>query len=266
MNRSGTGILGLALVVSIFAAQTRHSTGPTQSSQTANHSAESTSGRDLSVDAKMGEIECASRGLRDALTDAYRIAPLSCNAKLAVSGIEEPGILIAIAPDPAHTHLSLFFDRTMEALEKGAQNAGFLYERSWLPWDPQTHPESDNFLLREGEKQWRQIQESEPGILIFRKSGDARWGKLIVLVVGEQPTGGVNPQQFKSAIRYVTELMSGVSNSSADEESALNTLRIIGPTFSGSLISLQDLLTCAAPTDYPCSASQLLLSGTVSSR
>ena len=37
--------------------------------------------------------------------------------------------------NPVHTHFSLLFDRLTEALQQAAQDEGYNYDNSWLPWD-----------------------------------------------------------------------------------------------------------------------------------
>lgn len=43
--------------------------------------------------------------------------------------------VIVTFPDPVHTHLALFFDRLAEAIQEAAQDEGYSYENSWLPWE-----------------------------------------------------------------------------------------------------------------------------------
>jgi len=47
-----------------------------------------------------------------------------------------PGIrlMVVTVPDPRHTHLSLQFDRTLEAIQQAAQDERYTYDSSWLPW------------------------------------------------------------------------------------------------------------------------------------
>ena len=42
--------------------------------------------------------------------------------------------MVVTVPDPVHTHLSLQFDRTLEALQQALQDEKFTYDSSWLPW------------------------------------------------------------------------------------------------------------------------------------
>jgi len=56
--------------------------------------------------------------------------------------------VIATVPDPIHTHLSLFFDRTIDAIEQGAEQEGYMFARAYMPWDNREHPESTEFEER----------------------------------------------------------------------------------------------------------------------
>ena len=58
------------------------------------------------------------------------------------AGVKNPNItyVIALAPDPIHTQLSLYFDRTMEAIQAAARDETYVYDSSWLPWQLDTAP------------------------------------------------------------------------------------------------------------------------------
>src|SRR5271170_6562206 len=76
--------------------------------------------------------------------------------------------VIAILPDPAHTHFSLSFDRLAEAVQQGAQDEGYFYDSSWLPWETEEKP---LVLLADQNKadDEKKAREEQPGILLFRK-------------------------------------------------------------------------------------------------
>jgi hypothetical protein len=154
----------------------------------------------------------------------------------AVSG-NDVKFAIAIVPDPVHTHLSLFFDRTMDAIQQGARQAGWIFDRASMPWDSQEHPESTDFRARLGQQEYQDNKEALPGLMIFRYAIAKNLNTpLYVFVVGETPTGGVNKDQFRTAL----DLISGLPKSGSHP--LPGQLRIIGPTFSGSLYSLAQLL------------------------
>jgi hypothetical protein len=148
---------------------------------------------------------------------------------------------LALVPDPLHTNLSLTFDREMVAIQEAAQDDGYTYNSNWLPWAL----ESQSFPLlvdqQEGSK-LAQDREACPGILLFRGSKpassasepqDAYGSGLVVLVVGEQPTGGVNEDQWANAIHW---LATNASQQKGNPRSRI--FNLLGPSFSGSLVSL----------------------------
>jgi hypothetical protein len=166
--------------------------------------------------------------------------------------------VLAIVPDPAHTHLSLFFDRQIEAIQQAAQEDGYNFARASMPWDFRDHPAAIQLDERLLQTEYQRQRENLPGLMIFRKAlpkgvCDALQ-PLFVFVVGETPTGGVNKQQFMSAVRAISD----IGNSPA------KPLRILGPTFSGSLYSLMFLLK-QTQQEYPSFLPALVHSGTITS-
>jgi hypothetical protein len=175
----------------------------------------------------------------------------------AISG-NEVKFAIAIVPDPVHTHLSLFFDRTMDAIQQGAQQAGWMFDRATMPWDSQEHPESTDFHVRLGQEEYQDNKEVLPGLMIFRHAHPRILNTpLYVFVVGETPTGGVNKDQFRTALELIAK--PAKAGAGPPEE----FLRIIGPTFSGSLYSLAQLINELLPKAQ--FSGIVIRSGTVSS-
>jgi hypothetical protein len=166
--------------------------------------------------------------------------------------------LVAILPDPTHTHLSMFFDRSIEALQLAAQRKNYVYDRAILPWDQSSHAETPDFRLRAQETQDQDEREAYPGLMIFRAAHDWQHrlsnsssanhnrvanlrqnsaddetpdGPLFVFVVGETPTGGIRREQLRNALKLIQTMRGkGASNHVP--------LLVLGPTFSGSLASL----------------------------
>jgi hypothetical protein len=149
--------------------------------------------------------------------------------------------VIATMPDPTHTHLTLTFDRQIAAVTEAAQQQGYLFSRSFLPWDTAQHPESSTLATRLTAADWPSQVESLPGLMIFRKRlpldpCDAA-KVLFVFVAGERPTGGINKQQFLDALQIMAAI-----RKDAPESTPNSPLLILGPNFSGSLYSLHYLL------------------------
>ena len=168
--------------------------------------------------------------------------------------------MIALLPDPIHTHLAGLFDQTTEAIGHAAQAEGFNLDSSWLPWED---PESDYLSRDDNEKsrEKRIEQQQEPGVLLFRGKKDPTRSPyenaLIVFVVGEKGTAGVNKAQFLNAVAWITTLesASAVKNTSG-------ALTILGPASSGAFASLAQLLDAPPPGSSISSVS--IASGTVS--
>ena len=173
----------------------------------------------------------------------------------AVSSFPDVDFVIATLPNPTATHLPLLFDRMLEIIEQAAQDDNYLYDSSWLPWDDAKEQPADPLTV--------DIQESQPGLLVFRKpfSNPAVAGGLAVFVVSELPTGGINREQFENALKWIQQLR---------DLSSKKQLKILGPTFSGSLSSLYSLITASTSPPPPLrrlapGLSFKISSGTVSS-
>ncbi len=167
--------------------------------------------------------------------------------------------VIATFPDPLHTHSSLLFDRFVESIQQGALDEGYFYDSSWLPWE--TEEPSLTLLQDQDEAEDRkEKRENQPGILLFRGSGQSPYQRaLIVFVVGEEPTGGIHRPQFENAVAWIKALQQPTDKRTS--------VAILGPTSSGSFASLVDLL---AKTDGVSSlnagAGFSVYSGSTSSR
>jgi hypothetical protein len=150
--------------------------------------------------------------------------------------------VIASLPDPVHTHMALQFDRSIETIQSSAQANGYLFSRAWMPWDISTHNESTDFTVRMAQANYQDQKEVLPGLMIFQHSGDG--GRtdsiLFVFVVGETPTGGLRIEQFQNALKIRERVLAGSVPKQDDDETKV--LRIFGPTFSGSLLSLANVL------------------------
>jgi hypothetical protein len=169
-------------------------------------------------------------------------APDSCYSDAGHTAVNDPAptdvaFVIATAPNPVSTHLAVLFDRIIEVIEQSAQDNNYSYDSSWLPWneskDYARYP--DQLAAEDSQTE----NEKQPGVLVFRKplspTENAPYkGGLVVFVVAELPTGGINQEQFDNALEWIA----GLRGPTAGQE-----LKILGPTFSGSLPSLYRSLT-----------------------
>ncbi len=165
-------------------------------------------------------------------------------------GAGDMRFVIAILPDPVHTHFSLNFDRLAESIQQGVQDDGYFYDSSWLPWEKE-QASASSVADEDTEEMRTRAREAQPGVLLFRKrpgrrgdvdAADAeepyREG-LAVFVVGEEPTTGIHKEQFQNAIEWITALQ---PQSNGTAIAPAHGVSILGPSFSGSLPSLAQLL------------------------
>ena len=165
--------------------------------------------------------------------------------------------LIATLPNPVHTHFALEFDRLTDALQQAAQDQGFNYDSSWLPWieAPRQYGSLDD---QDKSEERRNFREKQPGLLVFRSAlslchlQDANQkaqrgcdrpyhGGLLIFVVGENPTGGIDGDQFERAVAWIAALRPNGTK---------RNLHILSPFFSGSFPSLARLLTTEKSQAY----------------
>lgn len=147
--------------------------------------------------------------------------------------------VIAIAPDPVRTHMALQFDRALEGIQLAAQAAGYVVDRYWLPWSVEPDKSGASTPKPEGSPADRQRRAAQPGVVLFRldasvASKDPRL--LFVFLVADTPTGGVDGAQFVNAVAHVDDICGTPRGCTGD-----GRIRIVGPTFSGSLASLRRL-------------------------
>ena len=166
-----------------------------------------------------------------------------------------PQFLIAMVADPATTHLALDFDRTVESLILAAGSvsfpstpvtpkssgpsvsslspglSGYSLQRRWTPWRTEAQKELPSLADRQCLEKKSEKLNDQPGLLVFQ-GWDEKW--LLVFLVGESPSAGVNTAQWKNAVDAIHTL---ASNGSLDLP-----IGVVGPSFSGSLRSLALLL------------------------
>jgi hypothetical protein len=158
----------------------------------------------------------------------------------AVADVRELGdveFLVATVPDPTDTGLYYLTDRLLEALQRGVEatdhepaDAGAPAWRSdhfWAPWQSP----SDAGVPDDVDAKCRHLV---PGMLLFRNDRafglDASKPLLVVFLVGETPTWGVEKVALEEALDFIDL---------AKSPRAGREVRIVGPTFSGSASSLR---------------------------
>jgi hypothetical protein len=189
----------------------------------------------------------------------------------ATFGTPSAEAMIALVPDPVHTHLALLFDRYIDVVQQALQDStsekapGWVYVSQWLPWDPTPYSASQDPADRTNIHIFDSNRECAPGVLIFRKNrfGESQMGGkyLILFLVGESPTSGIlRRDQFSNAISGLRQV------ERRDPDLPPNTLRILGPTFSSTLPSLDSVLqqSCPGGNFAACLGNTQVISGFVS--
>jgi hypothetical protein len=154
-------------------------------------------------------------------------------------------VVIATVPDPELTHLSLFFDRNIESITWAAADGDlsderYLFNGYWFPWRPPTGQEADS-AKREANDKERESRVSSPGLLLFRGFKDPH-KLLLVFLVGETPTSGINRVAFRSAWAYADAVKNRDLPICQQKQNEGSCMGILGPSFTGSLASLRLLL------------------------
>ncbi len=191
----------------------------------------------------------------------------SCNSHNA-----DLTFLITTLPDPIASHLDIEFDRALESLTRAAAIRGYSFERYWLPWRPEQSGATEDASSKNSNHYQESLRREQPGLLIFRKLPDAsdtstagssqKDQLLLIFLVGETPTGGLNRPAFLKSVRYIEELTAASGTASVGGGQALSAtaagssgqkleIPIAGPIFSGTLPSLGETIAEAAAEFRP---------------
>jgi len=142
--------------------------------------------------------------------------------------------VVMTVPDPVDAHTGWQFDPLVEAVQRAAEAAHYALDRFALPWATEGDRDTACSEAIDGDACGKlHTYEQEPGVMVYRRRqmvdaaarrfDGAEW--LIVLLVGETPTGGIHKRALVRALDRVAEC-SG------------DSIRILGPTYSGTARSL----------------------------
>jgi hypothetical protein len=160
--------------------------------------------------------------------------------------------LIATLPDPVDSHLAQLFDRGVSAIAGSVQEAGFVLDRFSLPWkrDSSTRwdlnlpdrKDSGQLVSLFPKKTSSDLHRRVPGTILFRAEDQL----VVVFLVGETPTSGIQREALSSALCAVETFQAKVGPQVAYPES--DEIKILGPYFSGTTESLRNALIAWAKT------------------
>jgi hypothetical protein len=142
--------------------------------------------------------------------------------------------MVALVPDPIDSQLPAAFDQAIDAIQQGFaySNSGrkpYLPDRSFIPWN-------DDQAVKD------KTYQTSPGLLLFRRwrhlpDGREERRLMGVFLVGETPKTGIQKGAFSEALRLIEDLR---KQSAAPGDTS--PVKILGPTFSGSAVSLRAAL------------------------
>ena len=152
-------------------------------------------------------------------------------------------LLLATVPDPIDSRLPNFFDSFVESIGSAAEASGYTLDRFAFPWTEAEVTGQKSHPL------WRQtIYDSDPGLILFRNPRQHEL--LLVFVVGETPTTGIHKQALFSALDQMAQFYPWDPHHAelppefptVKSLGSSGALRIMGPAFSGSAVSLRFVL------------------------
>jgi hypothetical protein len=153
--------------------------------------------------------------------------------------------VIATVPDPIDSHARWTFDRYVDSIRRGVEQCEFVLDRfgpqHWWPQPSRSgaaagesssapgHANQPAGEVATATAKDRHRHEHEPGVVLFRKRSAVNEGRLLVLLlVTETATEGVRPGALLSALDVAARL-----------DGSHAPLRLLGPSFSGSVSSLE---------------------------
>lgn len=138
----------------------------------------------------------------------------------------ELDFLLATLPDPELTRLDWTFDSHLDALRRAFEAAGFVLDRFRMPTGAGS-------------------PKSSPGALLFVRRTPESVRVVLVYLVGELPTRGIDDVAFSAALAERKRIRKTPPHPCTFLHDK-HILKILGPTFSGSADSLRTALEISA--------------------
>ncbi|WP_165226612.1 hypothetical protein [Aquisphaera insulae] len=171
--------------------------------------------------------------------------------------------MIATIASPMHSTNSFRFDELLAPMQRAAEAEGFVLDRYHFPWgEPRSpKPSKDHQSTTNPADPMSARGVGEFGTLLFRRrpgattssdppgdgpvSGDGpvNVDLLVVLLCTETPTAGVDRKSLEQALKAVEFLRDKFpAPPEAGARPTRGNIQILGPVFSGSQTSLEDVL------------------------
>ena len=147
--------------------------------------------------------------------------------------------IIATVPDPVDSRLPYFFDSSVDSIQRACEASGYVLDSFDLAWRGATAAGATATAATDIPRYRR-----DPSLLLFRSPDERKL--LLVFLVGETPTSGLHKAAMAGALRQLANFFSwGPEHGRLPEElrklttpGSQSAIRIMGPTFSGSALSM----------------------------
>jgi hypothetical protein len=149
---------------------------------------------------------------------------------IAEQCVEKKGVrpIVISLPDPRQSHMSLYYDQELVALDQAAEALGYVPGRFYLPWQKDIHPNGDTDGTGNQASPPLSNQENAlPGLKLFRKRADSL---VLAILVTESPVTAASVPQLRLALQLARDL------------SCAAPVEVLGPFFSGSADSFAEAL------------------------
>lgn len=160
-------------------------------------------------------------------------------------------VVIVTLPDPLDSFLDWAFDADLASMRRAFESVHYVTNRFWLPWD------ADRRVVKG--KPPTQYRRSHPGVFLFRNSNPTKHRLRLVYVVGEISTGGIQKRAFEAALNERRALLD--KKLFATTNGASDTIRVVGPFFTGSSLSTRTTLEHWRKTSGDSTSFALFVSG-----
>jgi len=190
----------------------------------------------LDDDASSGKSRAtAAKGLLDEYRDWRLLEDLASRTQPDPRDTGAPtyavDFIVATVPDYVDSNSGWLADQSLAALQSGMVEEKFLFDRVKLVDWSRSQAGAASVLASS------RLHERQPGAIIFRRVVDknVQIQVQVVLVVLETPTAGVHQVALRNSLRFLRAWDACAKRNS-------RTLRVLGPSFSGSTLSLASVI------------------------
>jgi hypothetical protein len=189
----------------------------------------------LADDGGEGKTRAAeARALLDEFRDWRLLEALATRVKKSHDNNERPtysvDFIVETIPDYVDSNSGWTADQALAATQSGLALQGYLFDRMRLiDW---SRAAAGSVAVLSASR----LHERQPGAIIFRRVSGQEVSLRVVLTVLETPTAGVHQIALRNSLRFLLS-WNALCGRGADVP-----LRVLGPSFSGSTVSLAMVL------------------------